>query len=103
MSINIQEKRKGNLFQRGFKRKIIEDEKYFYSAVYYIHANPVHHGITKDLTQFKFSSYNVLCGNNKTSLNRDELLEWFGGQDKFIKYHIEMKRNIFNDNYMIED
>lgn len=56
MSINKQEKRKGNLFQRGFKRKIIENEKYFYSAVYYIHSNPVHHRMVKDLTEYKFST-----------------------------------------------
>jgi putative transposase len=103
MSINEQEKRKGNLFQRGFKRKIIENEKYFYAAVYYIHSNPVHHGITKNLTQYNFSSYNSLCGNNKSILCRDELMEWFGGKDKFIKYHMEMRKNVFNDDYIIED
>jgi REP element-mobilizing transposase RayT len=102
MSINVQEKRKGNLFQRGFKRKLIENEKYFYAAVYYIHANPVHHGLIKDLTQYKFSSYNILCGNNNTILCRDELMEWFGGKEKFISYHTEMKRNVFNDDYLIE-
>ena len=103
MSINVQEKRKGNLFQRGFKRKIIEDEKYFYAAVYYIHSNPVHHGITKDLTQYKFSSYNSLCGNNKTILCRDELMEWFGGKNNFIEYHTEMKSKVFSDDYIIDD
>jgi len=103
MSINVQEKRKGNLFQRGFKRKVIENEKYFYAAVYYIHANPIHHGLTKDLTHYKFSSYSDLCGNHKTSLCREELMEWFGGKNNFIKYHTEMKSNIFNDDYMIED
>ena len=103
MSINVQEKRKGNLFQRGFKRKIIENEKYFYSAVYYIHANPVHHGLLKDLARYTFSSYDTLCGENETILCRNELMEWFGGKNRFINYHTEMKRNSFNDDYMIED
>jgi len=103
MSINVQEKRKGNLFQRGFKRKVIENEKYFYAAVYYVHANPVHHGLIKDLTQYKFSSYTTLCGKDKTNLCRDELMEWFGGKNNFIKYHIEMKNNFFNDDYLIEE
>lgn len=103
MSINVQEKRKGNLFQRGFKRKVIENEKYFYSAVYYIHANPVHHGLLKDLARYTFSSYDTLCGENETMLCRNELMEWFGGKNRFISYHTEMKRNSFNDDYMIED
>jgi hypothetical protein len=103
MSIHVQEKRKGNLFQRGFKRKVMENEKYFYAAVYYIHANPVHHDLIKDLTQYKFSSYNTLYGNNKTNLCRNELMEWFGGKNDFIKYHTEMKSNLFNDDYMVED
>jgi REP element-mobilizing transposase RayT len=77
ISINVQEKRKGNLFQRGFKRKIIENEKYFYSAVYYIHANPIHHRLIKDLTQYKFSSFNTLCSDNTTKLCRNEVIDWF--------------------------
>lgn len=103
MSINIQENRRGNLFQRGFKRKRIENEKYFYAAVYYIHANPVHHGLIKDLTQYKFSSYNILCGNNETNLCRTDVMEWFGGKNNFMKYHTEMKSKVFNDDYLIED
>jgi len=55
MAINKQESRKGKLFQRGFKRKIIEDEKYFYSSVYYINSNVLHHRLEKDLTKYKFS------------------------------------------------
>ena len=103
MSINVQEKRKGNLFQRGFKRKSIENEKYFYAAVYYIHANPVHHGLVRDLTKYNFSSFNILIGNDKTNLRREELMEWFGGKNKFVKYHIEMKNKVYNNDYMIED
>jgi REP element-mobilizing transposase RayT len=103
MSLNKQEKRHGNLFQRPFKRKMIDDEKYFYAAVYYIHANPVHHGLVKDLREYKFSSFNALYGYHKTNLCRDEVMEWFGGRNNFIKYHIEMKHNYFSDNYIIED
>ena len=103
MAINKQEKRKGNLFQRAFKRKIIEDEKYFYSAIYYIHSNPVHHGIVKDLTTYRLSSYNSLIGNKETKLCRSEVIEWFGWEKNFIEFHTEMKKICFSDNYIIED
>jgi len=103
MAINKQEKRKGNLFQRAFKRKIIEDEKYFYAAVYYIHSNPIHHNIIKDLTEYKFSSYNSLIGNKETKLCRSEVMDWFRGSKNFIEFHTEMKKICFSDNYIIED
>ena len=103
MSINKQEKRKGNLFQRGFKRKIIENEKYFYFAVYYIHSNPVHHRMVKDLTEYKLSTYNSLISNSKTKLCRAEVMEWFGGEKNFIEFHKDLQNKYFNDNYIIEE
>lgn len=103
MAINKQEKRKGNLFQRAFKRKIIEDEKYFFSAVYYIHSNPVHHGIIKDLTTYRFSSYNSLIGSKETKLCRSDVIAWFGGKENFIEFHTGINKPNFSDNYIIED
>jgi REP element-mobilizing transposase RayT len=103
MSINKQEKRKGNLFQRGFKRKIIENEKYFYSAVYYIHSNAIHHGLVNDLAKYKFSSYNSLISNKSTKLCRDEVLEWFGGYKNFVEEHKNIQHKYFNDNYIIDE
>ncbi len=103
MSVNEREKRRGNLFQRGFKRKLIENERYFYTAVYYIHCNPVHHHIVTDLKKYKFSSYNKLIGSDKTILRRDEVMEWFGGRGNFIDYHSQMKDRNFSDEYLIEE
>ena len=103
MSINKQEKRSGNLFQRNYKRKIIEDKKYFLAAVYYIHANPVHHGIVKDFRNYKYSSYNSLIGDKGTKLKRDEVLELFGGKEQFINYHSEFRKGGLMDNPIIED
>ena len=103
MSVNKQEKRRGSLLQRGFKRKNIDDENYFYSAVYYVHSNPVHHKIATDLTKYKYSSYRTLAGDGNTKLCRKEATEWFGGRRKFIDYHEEKKRTYFSDNYIIED
>ncbi len=103
MSVNEREKRRGNLFQRGFKRKLIENERYFYTAVYYIHYNPVHHNIVKDLKKYKFSSYNNLISNDKTILCRDEVMEWFGGRGNFIDYHSQTKDRNFSNEYLIEE
>ena len=44
-SINEQERRKGSLFMRPFKRKIIESTPYLQKLVHYIHFNPLEAGI----------------------------------------------------------
>ncbi len=103
MSVNRQQKRKGNLFQRAFKRKLINDERYFYSAVFYIHSNPVHHLTTKDFTGYPFSSYQIFKSNQNTRLCKNEVFNWFGGKEQFFKYHNEYEGKLLNENYIIED
>ncbi|MBN1639484.1 MAG: transposase [Ignavibacteriales bacterium] len=103
MSINIQEKRKGNLFQRTFKRKIIENENYFYQAVYYIHSNPAHHRIVKDFRKYKYSSYRIFLSDKETKLSKNIVLEWFGGINNFVETHNILSNNYYDDNYIIED
>jgi len=40
--LQIRTGRTGNLFERPFKRKLIDNEEYLKTAVLYIHNNPVH-------------------------------------------------------------
>jgi putative transposase len=103
MSINKEQKRRGNLFQRQFKRKLIDNEKYFYAAVYYIHSNPVHHFIVNDLTEYPYTSYKLFEGESETKLCKNEVFEWFGGKESFFEYHKEFNRDIYSDNLMIEE
>ena len=103
MSINREQKRKGNLFQRQFKRKLIDDEKYFYSAVYYIHSNPVHHSIIKNLTEYPYTSYMLFEDESETKLCKNEVFEWFGGKENFFQYHREFNKDTYSNNLMIED
>ncbi len=39
-SINLQERRKGPLFESAFKRKLVDSPDYFTQLIYYIHSNP---------------------------------------------------------------
>ena len=43
--INKRYSRTGSLFEKPFERKRITSEDYLRKAIYYIHKNPVHHGI----------------------------------------------------------
>ncbi len=85
--INRKYRRSGNLFHRPYKRLAIESEGHFTQCVYYIHANPKKHGLVNDFTQYKWSSYHTFMSNKPTSIEREAVLDWFGGKDGFVAFH----------------
>jgi putative transposase len=87
MAYNKQQNRVGTLFQTPFKRALVENTEYFKSLVYYIHANPKLHGITKDFVNYEWSSFNRIINKKNSKLKKTELLDWFGGIDEFLEYH----------------
>ena len=79
--------RKGSLFNRPFKAKEIDSDEYLTSIVHYIHHNPIHHAFCNDYESWPHSSYRAFLENRPTRLERDYVLEWFGGQSEFISFH----------------
>ena len=86
-SINKVYERKGSLFTPNFKKKEITSDDYLSNLIRYIHANPVHHGFVKDMIDWPHSSIHAFLSQKKTSLKRDEVLDWFGGREEFIKFY----------------
>lgn len=86
-AFNKQQDRMGNLFISNFKRKKVDSDEYMTGLVRYIHLNPVNHGFTVDVTQWKFSSYNILNATSKTFLARDKVLGWYGSVERFRLAH----------------
>jgi putative transposase len=86
-SFNKMYGRKGSLFIPNFKRKEITNQSYFINTVYYIHANPVHHGFAKRIVDWPWSSYQSMLLELPTKLKRKEVLDRFGSTDEYIKYH----------------
>jgi len=78
-AINIQEKRTGSLFQKRFKRTIIEDKFSLVRAILYIHSNPSHHNIRNDFINYPYNSYKSMLSEKNTKLCRVEVLELFNG------------------------
>ncbi len=97
-AINKQENRTGSLFQKNFQKRKIRNQNQLIWLVYYIHRNPIHHGFQNTMN-YKWSSYNALTSKSKTSLNRTEVLEWFNGEEAFLKFHQE---NIETDHEVIQ-
>lgn len=81
--------RKGALWIDFTKRFVIDSDAYYTSTINYIHQNPVKHGFVKSPDGWKFSSFNSFLSQKPTLLNRNDVLNWFGGTDEFVKYHKE--------------
>lgn len=79
--------RKGSLFYKNFKRKGISSEKYLQKLVNYIHFNPVNHGFLNHPTDWKYSSFNAILSSGKTMIDKEAVMEWFGGVDNFRYCH----------------
>lgn len=79
--------RKGGLFIDYLRRVEVKTHQQFGTTVFYIHKNPVHHGLCKKLDQWPWSSYNTMISDKPTKLLRKEVLDWFGGLEGFLEYH----------------
>jgi len=84
---NKQQDRKGNLFEKPFRRKKINDTNYFKQIIHYIHFNPVHHGFVSDLRDWKFTSFESFFSEKSTKLKRDEVIEMFDNKENFFFFH----------------
>jgi REP element-mobilizing transposase RayT len=93
-SFNKQQNRKGTLFEKHLKRVRIDSEEQLLWTIYYIHRNPVHHGITQNYQRYRWSSYPVILSKKETNLKRKEVLSLFSGKEEFIEFH---QRNIRED------
>lgn len=85
--LNKRNNRHGSLFERPFKRKYIDNDKYFRRLVLYIHNNPVHHGFCEHPIEYGWSSYLTCISNKPTKLKRNDTLEWFEDMANFKHMH----------------
>jgi REP element-mobilizing transposase RayT len=93
-AFNKQHGRKGSLFLDYMKRSVVENESDFTSFVFYIHKNAVHHGLCKKIGEWKYDGYQALLSERPSLLLRNEVIEWFGSIELFIKFHeqpVELK------------
>ena len=102
-AINKQTGRTGSLFQKRFKRMIIEDKDSLVRVTLYIHSNPLHHNIMKDFRSYQYSSYQTLISGEESNIRKEEALNWFNGLDNFIKLHEERIYEFSSDKSFYEE
>lgn len=102
MNYNKEQKQHGHLFLRPFRRKPITNDFHLTELMIYIHANSLKHKIVNDFAHYKWSSYPALLSESQTHLCRNEVLDWFGGKENFIKTHQQQIRYYFDHPDAIE-
>jgi REP element-mobilizing transposase RayT len=85
--LNLRIPRHGNLFERPFKRKIIEDFRYLKNVLIYIHHNPVHHCFCEQPGDYPWSSYLTCISTKTTKLQREKVMGWFNDEANFVYLH----------------
>lgn len=95
--------RNGGLFQRKFKRKLIDSENYLSRIILYIHLNPIKHGLVTKVHAWKYSSFTSYCTDKTSKVSREVGLEWFGGISEFLKIHESMMEDYLPDEYFLEN
>ena len=98
MAMNKRYNRTGSLFEKNFKRKLVNSEAYFQKLIFYIHNNPVHHGFTEKSIEYPWTSYGTIISTKKTKLQRKKVIEVFHDVENFKYYH-----SIFQNLSDIED
>ncbi len=86
-AFNKRYNRHGNLFERPFKRKLVEDMDYLKTMVINIHNNPVHHKFTEHAVDYPWSSYQTYISVKSTHLQRDTVIGWFDDFEGFKLAH----------------
>ncbi len=81
--------RTGSLFEHPFRRKPVDDDRYFATLVRYVHHNPQRHGLIEDFRAWPYSSWPLVTGTRPTRLDRATVLEWCGGPDNLVAFHAD--------------
>ena len=89
-AINNMYDRTGSLFEHPFHRIEVDTDTHFGRLVTYIHQNPQKHGLADDFRDWPFSSYEAILSRRPTRVQRDGVVEWFGGLDGFVEFHTMM-------------
>lgn len=101
-SINKAYNRTGPLFESSFERKLVDDESYLTSMIYYCHYNAQLHGFVNDFKDWEFSSYHTLLKNEHSFLASQKVMDWFGDAAAFKKAHEERYSKGGMEKFIIE-
>ena len=104
MFFNKKYQRSGALIANRYKSQPVEIDEYFLSVIRYIHQNPLKAGLTEQIAEYRWSSYQEYFSDKKTLADTDMVLHMMP-QNEFEKFHQVEETEIFlvNDKLKISD
>lgn len=97
---NREENRIGPVFQGRYKSECVEDERYFWGVLRYIHRNPVQAYMVKVPQEYEWSSIKDYLSGKSRLLDEKALQlkrENFSDNESFLKMHEEEDLKIYLD------
>lgn len=96
--------RSGTLFSNRYKSEPVEDERYFFNLIRYIHQNPIKANIVKDLQEYPYSSYPEYAKNISGITDTDFLFDMLDDNRKqAIEQFIELTQAEEKEDFDILD
>ena len=83
-------RRTGSLFEKPFRRKRVDKDRYFTYLIVYIHRNPQRHGLVDDFHDWPHSSYRAMLSDKVSHIRRLDVLRWFDGRASFEAAHVAL-------------
>jgi len=99
-AFNKKYKRHGSLFERPFKRKLIDNKNYLRRVIVYTHDNPVHHRFVHHTLEWPWSSYITIFSSEPTKIKRENVINLFGDIENFKYVHEQKIRLIEIERYL---
>ena len=94
---NTKYSRMGSLFVKPFKRRLAEAAADIIWLPWYIHRNPLHHGLPVDWRSYRWSSYGSYVKGMPSIVKPDWLLQQYGGLKALIDHH-ELNASSWEEN-----
>ena len=82
-TFNKEHDRVGALFQKPFKRCIVDSEEKFIRMIFYHHKNPQKHKLTSDFRTFRWTSFQRYLMDRPSMLPKEEVFTMMGGRKSF--------------------
>lgn len=99
---NIRNDRRGSLFLKSFKRKLVNDKNYLRQLYLYIHMNPVKHGFRKEVGKWRYCSYSNVFHDKVDWISHQFSSFAFDGLDDYVRSHLIFQKGISDDEDLLD-
>jgi REP element-mobilizing transposase RayT len=87
-AFNKKYNRRGSMFMKNLRRRVINDQADFLNVLVYIHRNPIKHGFTNDIQDWPMNSFHHYFKDNKLEWLRTKTVEpLFDSKKEFTDLH----------------